>query len=201
MPKRKKSLESSEKRGAKKTKNNSNKSKIIKVDDEKSIKSKSGINYWLFKSEPETFGVDDLSKEPNQTSCWDGVRNFQARNILRSMKRGDKGFFYHSNAKSQNGIVGTVEIVREAYPDSTALDPASKYYDSKHTEDCPIWFMVDVRLIHRFPSAILLSSLKEMKAAELEDMMLLKRGSRLSVQPVSLAEWNFIEKIIESHEK
>lgn len=111
------------------------------------------------------------------------------------MKVGDKGFFYHSNAKKATGIVGTVNIVREAYPDTSATDTSSKYFDAKHSTEKPVWFMVDVQADKRFESVVLLQSLKESQAEELSDMVLLKKGSRLSVQPVSKNEWDFINKL------
>lgn len=150
-------------------------------------------SYWLFKSEPDDFGMNHLLEEKQQTACWDGVRNYQARNIMKSMKLGDKGFFYHSNAKKATGIAGTVEVVREAYPDESASKLSSKYYDSKHTAASPVWFMVDVKATEKFDDIISLQSLKEyQKSGELADMMLLKKGSRLSVQPVTKSEWDFI---------
>ena len=118
---------------------------------------------------------------------------------MKSMKVGDKGFFYHSNAKKSNGIVGTVEVVREAYPDHTASDKKSKYYDPKHTPDNPVWFMVDIKADKTFNSLISLQSLKESKAEELSDMMLLKRGSRLSIQPVTKSVWDFINDMAQNH--
>mmetsp|Transcript_20047 Transcript_20047/g.33782 ORF Transcript_20047/g.33782 Transcript_20047/m.33782 type:complete len:126 (-) Transcript_20047:36-413(-) len=112
---------------------------------------------------------------------------------MKSMKLGDKGFFYHSNAKKATGIAGTVEVVREAYPDDSASKHASKYYDSKHTAAAPVWFMVDIKATEKFDDVISLHSLKEyQKSGKLSDMMLLKKGSRLSVQPVTKAEWDFI---------
>lgn len=117
---------------------------------------------------------------------------------MKSMKVGDKGFFYHSSAKKATGIAGTVEIVREAYADSSASDHNSKYFDAKHTPEHPVWFMVDVKAIDKFDSVISLQDLKKYQAAsgELTDMMLLKKGSRLSVQPVSKLEWDFINGLV-----
>jgi predicted RNA-binding protein with PUA-like domain len=145
--------------------------------------------YWLLKSEPGTFSFDDLWKSPGRTIHWDGVRNFQARNYLRDeMKKGDLAFFYHSGADP--GIVGVAEIVREGYPDHTALDPAHPHYDPKSKTEAPTWFMVDIRAVERFSRPI---SLKEMRTRpELEGMTLLKKGSRLSVQKVGAAEWNAV---------
>ena len=147
--------------------------------------------YWLLKSEPKTFSIDDLAKSPGQTTCWEGVRNYQARNFLRSMKRGDQAFFYHSN-DDPPGIVGIVEVVKEAYPDHYAHDPNSHYYDSKVTPESSRWFMVDVKLVKKFPSRLSLPNLR--KIAALEGMELLRKGSRLSVQPVRPHEWKSILK-------
>ncbi len=147
---------------------------------------------WLLKSEPESFSIDDLSKAPKQTTCWDGVRNYQARNFMRVMEIGDQAFFYHSNANPPC-IVGIVEVVKKAYPDHTALDPNDHHYDPKATPANPIWEMVDVRLVRRFDRPIPLDELREV--AGLESMELLRKGSRLSVQPVTSAEWKVILKI------
>lgn len=148
------------------------------------------MNYWLMKSEPEAFSIDDLEKRPNQTEHWDGVRNYQARNMMRDeMRCGDLVFFYHSNCKVP-GIVGIMEVVRESYPDFTALDPNSKYFDVKSDGDNPRWFMIDVHFIERFETTIALSDLKHYP--ELEGMTLLRKGNRLSITPVSKEHWNFI---------
>jgi predicted RNA-binding protein with PUA-like domain len=144
--------------------------------------------YWLLKSEPGTFSLDDLWNAPNRTTQWNGVRNYQARNFLREMKKGDLGFFYHSG--SEPGIVGIVEILREAYPDHTALDPKDSYYDPKTKGGESPWSMVDVRAIERFPRPIALSELRT--KPELEGMPLLQKGNRLSVQKVGAAEWNAV---------
>lgn len=145
--------------------------------------------YWLLKSEPGTFSFDDLWNSPDRTTCWDGVRNFQARNFMRDeMKKGDLAFFYHSGADP--GIVGIVEIVREGYPDPTALDPRDPHYDPAARNGESHWFMVDVHAIERFPRPI---PLREMRAKpELEGMPLLQKGSRLSVQKVGATEWNAV---------
>ena len=116
---------------------------------------------------------------------------------MQKMKVGDKGFFYHSNAKKATGIAGTVEVVREAYPDTSAGDTSGKYFDPKHTADKPVWFMVDVKGDKHFESVVLLQNLKECQAEELSEMMLLKKGSRLSVQPVSKIEWDYINTLAE----
>lgn len=151
--------------------------------------------YWLMKSEPDVFGLDDLKRRPGKTEHWDGVRNYQARNYLRAMRRGDLAFFYHSNC-AEPGVVGIVEIVRAAYPDFTAWDPKSEYYDPKSTPDRPRWYMVDVRFGRRLPRPITLVEIKAHPA--LADMPLVQRGSRLSVMPVTTRQWNAILKLAES---
>lgn len=148
------------------------------------------MNYWLMKSEPDVFGIDHLASRPQQTEYWDGVRNYQARNMLRDqMQVGDQVFFYHSNCKVP-GIVGIAEIVRAGYPDHTARDPEGKYYDPKSTADKPIWYMVDVRLVRKLKRTITLEELKQ--RPELTEMPLVRRGNRLSVMPVSAQEWEAI---------
>jgi len=147
-------------------------------------------NYWLMKSEPSCFSIDDLRQAPNKTTCWDGVRNYQARNFMRdSMKIHDKVFFYHSNC-TPPGIIGIAEVVSEAYPDYTAFDPTSDHPDSNSTPDKPRWFMVDIRFIEKFQSLISLEQLKSYP--EIATMQLLRKGNRLSVLPVSKFEWDFI---------
>jgi len=145
--------------------------------------------YWLLKSEPTTFSIDDLAASPKQTTCWEGVRNYQARNFLKSMQVGDQGLFYHSNADPP-AIVGLVEVVKAAYPDPYAFDSQSRYFDAKSTKEHPRWFVVDVRFIEKFAEPLPLERLRTIKA--LKDMELLRRGSRLSVQPVRSAEWQRI---------
>jgi len=148
------------------------------------------MNYWLLKSEPSVFGIDDLLAQPKATEHWDGVRNYQARNFMRDgMKVGDQAFFYHSNCK-EPGIVGIVEIVREAYPDFTARDPNSPYYDSKSSVENPRWYMVDVRFLSKFDRTIPLTVLKS--SPELHDLQLVQRGNRLSVMPIDKRHWRFI---------
>jgi predicted RNA-binding protein with PUA-like domain len=146
--------------------------------------------YWLLKSEPESFSFDDLWNAPDHTTHWDGVRNYQARNYMRDeMKKGDLAFFYHSGAEP--GIVGIVEIVREGYPDHTAVDPKDPHYDPRTNRgDESPWSMVDIRAIERFPRPISLSELRT--KPELEGMPLLQKGNRLSVQKVGAAEWNAV---------
>lgn len=148
------------------------------------------MQYWLMKSEPEVFSIRDLAKAPRKTTHWEGVRNYQARNFLRAMKKGDRALFYHSNAEPP-GVAGIVEIVREAYPDPTAWDPRSDYHDPKASPDNPVWSMVDVKLVTIFPREIPLDELRGLKA--LAGMELLRRGSRLSVTPVTPAEFRTIE--------
>ncbi len=151
------------------------------------------IRYWLFKSEPSSFSIDDLAASPKQTTCWDGVRNYQARNLLRDeVKIGDRVLFYHSSADPP-GVAGTATVVREAYPDDTAWDKNGGHYDPKASPENPIWQMVDIRLESRFDELIPLPRLREESA--LEDMMLLKRGSRLSVQPVTATEFDAILRL------
>ena len=148
------------------------------------------MNYWLMKSEPDVFGIDDLARMPKKTEHWDGVRNYQARNMMRDeMKKGDKVFFYHSNCK-EPGIVGVARIVKEGYPDFTAFDPKEKYYDAKSDPDKPRWFMVDIKFERKLKRTITLEELKQLK--KLTDMPLLRRGNRLSVMPVSEKQWNYI---------
>ncbi len=145
------------------------------------------MNYWLMKSEPNAFGIDDLKNMQDQTEHWDGVRNYQARNMMRDqMKIGDQVFFYHSNCKVP-GIVGIMEVVREGYPDHTAFDPQSKYFDPKSNPEKPRWIMVDIKYIRHTNRVI---SLTEMKECEmLENMQLVRKGNRLSILPVTAAEW------------
>ena len=148
------------------------------------------MNYWLMKSEPDVFGIDDLRKRPKQTEPWDGVRNYQARNMLRDqMKKGELAFFYHSNC-AEPGIVGIMEIVRAGYPDSSAFDPDDHHYDPKSSPDAPRWFRVDVRFKRKLRRTITLAELKEQP--KLAGMGLLARGNRLSVMPVTAGQWDFI---------
>ena len=144
------------------------------------------------KSEPSVFSIDDLAKAKAKTTCWDGVRNYQARNFMRDrMRKGDLAFFYHSSCEPA-GIVGIVEIVREGYPDHTAFDRKSGHYDPKSRRDDPTWFMVDIKLKRRLENMIMLKELREHASSELSEFGLLRRGNRLSVLPVSKSEWDFI---------
>jgi predicted RNA-binding protein with PUA-like domain len=149
--------------------------------------------HWLFKSEPETFSIDHLAKRPNQTEHWDGVRNFQARNMLRDeIKVGDTGFFYHSNT-TPPGIVGIIEVVKAGYPDFTAWDINSDHFDPKSTPEKPLWYMVDVKFVKKFKRMITLDELKAEKA--LQGMQVTRRGNRLSITPVTKDEWDTILKL------
>ena len=148
------------------------------------------MNYWLMKTEPDDFSIDDLRTAPQKTGHWDGVRNYQARNMLRDqMKKGDLIFFYHANAKVP-GIVGIAEIVREGYPDFTAFDPDAKYYDPQSDPENPRWFMVDVKYRRTLKRVISLQELKTVPG--LADMPLLRKGNRLSIMPVSAEHWTAI---------
>lgn len=142
--------------------------------------------YWLIKSEPDVFSFDDLRAAPQQTTCWDSVRNTGARNFLRDgMKRGDLAFYYHSNAEP-SAIVGICEVVREGYPDTTAFDPAHPYHDPDSVPETPTWFMVDVRAVDALARPVTLPEIKADPA--LSEMALLRVG-RLSVVPVTPQEW------------
>ena len=152
------------------------------------------MNYWLMKSEPDTFGIDHLAKAPKRTSGWDGVRNFQARNFLREMRVGDLVFFYHSSCDIP-GVAGIAQVVREAYPDRTAFDPKNDHYDADSAPDKPRWYMVDVQLVKKFERVIALEELRKHASGKLKDMVVLKRGNRLSITPVTKLEWQFIESL------
>ncbi len=148
------------------------------------------MKYWLFKTEPSTYSIDYLEQRPQQADCWDGVRNYQARNFLRDdCRKGDLCFLYHSSC-AQPAIVGTMKIISEAYPDLTALDPDDHHYDPLSTPDNPRWYMVDVQLKKRFATPVTLDALRQ--CPELSAMRLLQKGNRLSVTPVTEEEWAFI---------
>ena len=149
------------------------------------------MKYWLMKSEPDVFSWQDLEKMPEQVGHWDGVRNYQARNYMRDEFRlGDQILFYHSSC-AEPGIAGIAEVVREAYPDVTALDPKSEYFDEKSAKaEESRWVMVDVRPVRRFQKTVTLKELRD--TPELSNMLLLRPGQRLSVQPVTSSEWNAI---------
>jgi len=150
------------------------------------------MNHWLLKSEPSTFSVEDLAAAPKRTTAWDGVRNYQARNMLRdSVKKGDSAFFYHSSCEVP-GIAGIVKVVKSGYPDPTALQPEHPHYDAGSNARDPTWYVVDVKLVRRFERIITLESLKKHAVDSLAELVLLRRGNRLSVMPVTASEWNFI---------
>lgn len=147
------------------------------------------MNYWLMKSEPDAFSIDDLKHCPDRTEPWDGIRNYQARNFMRDeMKKGDKAFFYHSNCK-QPAIVGIMEIVSRPYPDPTQFDAGSKYFDPKSDSDNPRWVLVDVRHVRDLKRPVTLAEMKA-EAESFGDFALLKKGNRLSIMPVTGAQWN-----------
>ena len=149
--------------------------------------------FWLLKTEPESFSIQDLAKQPKQTTSWSGVRNYQARNFLRDeMQLGDRVLIYHSSA-DPTAIVGTATIARESYPDHTAWDKKDDHYDPASTQDNPRWFMVDIRLEQIFKQPLPLDKLRGLAA--LKNMELLRRGSRLSVQPVRKSEFDAILKL------
>lgn len=145
---------------------------------------------WLMKTEPEVFGIDDL--ETRGREPWNGVRNYQARNHMQAMALGDRVLFYHSSCEPP-GVAGLARVARTAYPDPTAFDPKSPYHDPKSTPEAPRWFMVDVEFVEKFPTFVALPELRETPG--LEDMLLLRRGMRLSVQPVSRKQFDRIVKL------
>jgi predicted RNA-binding protein with PUA-like domain len=150
-------------------------------------------HYWLVKTEPESYSIQDLAKAPNQTTFWDGVRNYQARNTLRDgFKLGDLVLVHHSSADPP-AIAGVAEVVKEAYPDHTAWDPSDHHYDPKSSPENPRWMMVDLKLVEIFPRPVPMDALRASSA--LADMELLKRGSRLSVQPVTKKEYETVVKL------
>jgi predicted RNA-binding protein with PUA-like domain len=143
--------------------------------------------YWLMKSEPETFSVDDLAKKKHEP--WNGVRNYQARNFMREMQVGDEAFFYHSNCKVP-GIVGRMQIAKLAYPDPTQFETGSEYFDPKSTKQQPRWWMVDVAFVEKFKNIISLNDLKEMTA--IQHLKFLQKGNRLSIVPIDEKSWRLI---------
>lgn len=153
------------------------------------------MRYWLMKSEPDVFSIDNLKSRGAKGSHWDGVRNYQARNFMREMSAGDQVLFYHSNCE-QPGVVGTMKVIREAYPDHTAFDPEDPHFDPKSDPEKPRWYMVDVAFVRRFPRVIALGEMRDIRA--LADMLVLRRGNRLSVTPVSKKEWDAILRTAES---
>ncbi len=140
-------------------------------------------NTWLMKSEPDCFSIDDLASRPNQTEAWDGVRNYQARNMMRDqMRLGDRVFFYHSNCKVP-GIAGIAEISKVSFADHTQFEPDSQYFDPKATLAKPIWYLVEVQFVEKFNAVLSLEQMRHTPG--LEDMLLLRKGSRLSITPVT----------------
>ncbi|BDX04516.1 EVE domain-containing protein [Planctobacterium marinum] len=140
------------------------------------------MGYWLFKTEPDAFGIDDLAARPDQTEPWDGVRNYQARNFLRDdIKLGDQVFIYHSSCKNV-GIVGLAEVVKEGYVDGSQFDPEAKYYDPKAKTENPRWYRVDIKFIKKYANLLPLAEIKAMP--EIQELALVKKGARLSVMPV-----------------
>jgi predicted RNA-binding protein with PUA-like domain len=149
--------------------------------------------YWLMKSEPDCFSFDDLLAAPKRTTCWDGVRNYQARNFMRDeMAVGDGILYYHSSAEPA-GVAGVAEVARAAYPDTTAFDPREDHYDPKSRADEPTWLMVDVRAVERFPRFVTLEALRATPG--LESLQVLKRGNRLSITPVTAEEWAIVRRL------
>lgn len=150
------------------------------------------MRYWLVKSEPSSFSWDDLWSSPKRTTSWEGVRNYQARNFLREMKRGDQVFFYHSSAEP-NAIVGIAEVAREAYPDPTQFEKKHEMYDPKSTREDPRWSTIDLKAVRAFPRPVTLVELRD--APGLAKMTLLQKGSRLSVSAVTPEEWRIVTSI------
>ena len=150
------------------------------------------MRYWMMKSEPDDFSIDDLMRAAKKTTPWFGVRNYQARNFMRDdMRVGDRAFFYHSSCP-EPGIAGIVEVSKLAYPDATQFDPKSEYYDSKSTRDAPRWFNVDVKLVRK-TRLVTVPMLRETPG--LAEMVTLRRGNRLSITPVTAAEWKIVDKL------
>jgi predicted RNA-binding protein with PUA-like domain len=150
------------------------------------------VNYWLFKSEPSTFGIDHLAHSKRKTTSWDGVRNYTARNFMRDdMKKGDLGFFYHSSCDVP-GIAGIVTVSSAAHPDTTAFDSTDDHYDSDSDRTNPRWYAVDISLEKPFKRIITLDELRTHATSDLKDLLILRRGNRLSITPVSKHDWEFI---------
>lgn len=150
------------------------------------------MQYWLLKSEPDAFSIDDLVNAPKQTTGWDGVRNYQVRNFMRDqMKIGDQALLYHSSC-AQPGVAGVVSIIKGAHPDPTQFDHKHHHYDAASKVDEPRWLMVDIKLVRKLKRVITLDELRRHHDAELKNLLILKRGNRLSVTPVDKSEWQFI---------
>jgi len=152
------------------------------------------MNYWLMKTEPEVFSIDDLAKARDKTTCWEGVRNYQARNFMRDeMKLGDQVLIYHSNT-SPPGIAGIARVVKEAYPDHSAFDPSSKYFDVKSKKESATWMMVDVQFVMKAKKFL---SLDELKAnPKVKELLILRKGNRLSITPVEKKHFEIIAKLL-----
>lgn len=146
------------------------------------------MNYWIMKSEPSVFGIDHLIQKSHDEP-WDGVRNYQARNFIRQMHQGDYAFFYHSNCKIP-GIVGIIKIISDPYPDATSFNPESHYFDPKSTSENPRWYCVNVAFVEKFENVIDLTQLKT--NPKLKNLLILRKGNRLSVTPIDKIEWNAI---------
>lgn len=149
--------------------------------------------YWLMKSEPDSFSIDDLQRRPKKIEAWDGVRNYQARNFMRQMKLGDQAFFYHSSCEVP-GIVGLMKVAAEAYPDPTQFDPKHHHYDPASKQEEPRWSLVDMKFERKLKRVITLTELREHEK-KLANFRLLDRGTRLSVLPVTAAQWDYILKL------
>lgn len=147
------------------------------------------MQYWLMKSEPDVFGIDDLRARGAKGAHWDGVRNYQARNFMRAMEPGDRALFYHSSC-AEPGVAGTMRVIRAAYPDHTAFDPENPHFDPGSDAANPRWFMVDVTFEQRLPRTVGLAEMRAHKA--LRNMQILRRGNRLSITPVTRQEWEAI---------
>ncbi len=148
------------------------------------------MKYWLMKCEPAAYTIDDLERDGS--TSWEGVRNYQARNFMRDMKAGDRVLFYASNA-DPSGVTGLAEVSREAYADKFATQKGHKYFDAKATNEEPIWSMVDIRFVEKFPHIVPLDTLKQTRG--LEEMVVTKKGSRLSIQPVTKSEYEIVVKL------
>jgi predicted RNA-binding protein with PUA-like domain len=156
------------------------------------------MNYWLMKSEPSTFGIDDLARAKRQTTSWDGVRNFQARNFMRDdMQVGDLAFFYHSSCDVP-GIVGVMKVVKAAQPDKTAFDKKDEHYDPDSNPTNPRWYSIDVQLERKFDNVVTLDRLRAHAQDKLSELLILRRGNRLSITPVSKTDWRFILSLSET---
>ena len=153
------------------------------------------MKYWLMKSEPGTFGIDDLANAPRKTAPWDGVRNFQARNMLRDeFAVGDRALFHHSSC-AVPGVYGTMEVVRAGHPDPTAFDRRHRHFDVGSDPENPRWYQVEVRLLRKFAHPVTLATMREHAKGPLRNFVLLRRGNRLSVMPVNADEWKFIHRL------